>query len=70
LATATRAPFTGVLLTVETTGAFPLLLPMTGVHLRLPVAEHRIPPTTTTNTLLSVGSQLQILQCRRLDFLS
>ena len=29
LATATRAPFTGVLLTVETTGAFPLLLPMT-----------------------------------------
>jgi CIC family chloride channel protein len=29
LATATRVPFTGVLLTIETTGAFPLLLPMT-----------------------------------------
>jgi CIC family chloride channel protein len=29
LATVARAPFTGILLTMETTGAFPMLLPMT-----------------------------------------
>ena len=29
LATVARAPFTGILLTMETTGAFPMLLPTT-----------------------------------------
>ena len=55
LATATRAPFTGVLLTIETTGAFPLLLPMTVAVFGATFVTHALQSPSLDRALAELG---------------